>query len=345
MLDARDAMLAADKMRFGGAQPEGHVGRVRPARHGQGRRDARRRLGRPDAELRLAAGPERHGRRFEATGAGKVYVGRYEARATPVADTLGETKLDARRHARPGHAQLLFVVARAAASSASSVTVRPGQRRTVPRRARRRTWPPATNGAKVLGASDGSLNTDALIDGTEATNWGGVNDGTTWTPTHPFVAVDLAGGVAHVRRVQVSAMLNPAPAERRPTSRWPHDPDSGSRFTALRQFALEACTSTAARATPRWKRFYTSPGRAFPARAPPAGGAEPDPALVRRPGHRAAAIRLVALENQCTGYAGYAGEQDADPTNDDRLQGRRPTGHDRARGRAAGVLSPDRRPR
>ena len=31
---------------------------------------------------------------------------------------------------------------------------------------------------------------------------------------------------------------------------------------------------------------------------------------------RAAAIRFVALENQCTGYAGYAGEQDNDPLND-----------------------------
>ena len=33
------------------------------------------------------------------------------------------------------------------------------------------------------------------------------------------------------------------------------------------------------------------------------------------PDTRAAAIRLVALENQCTGYSGYAGEQDDDPTN------------------------------
>ena len=33
------------------------------------------------------------------------------------------------------------------------------------------------------------------------------------------------------------------------------------------------------------------------------------------PDTRAAAIRLVVLENQCTGYAGYAGEQDNDPAN------------------------------
>ena len=32
------------------------------------------------------------------------------------------------------------------------------------------------------------------------------------------------------------------------------------------------------------------------------------------PATRAAAIRLVALENQCNGYARYAGEQDTDPS-------------------------------
>ena len=31
---------------------------------------------------------------------------------------------------------------------------------------------------------------------------------------------------------------------------------------------------------------------------------------------KAAALRLVVLENQCTGTPGYAGEQDNDPLND-----------------------------
>ncbi len=30
---------------------------------------------------------------------------------------------------------------------------------------------------------------------------------------------------------------------------------------------------------------------------------------------KAQQVRLVVLENQCTGYKGYAGEQDNDPTN------------------------------
>ena len=33
------------------------------------------------------------------------------------------------------------------------------------------------------------------------------------------------------------------------------------------------------------------------------------------PDTQAAAVRLVALENQCTGTAAYAGEQDNDPAN------------------------------
>ena len=131
---------------------------------------------------------------------------------------------------------------------------------------------------------------------------------------HPYVVVDLAGGVRTVRRVQVSAMLRPAPAEATDLP-LAADPDSGSRFTALRRFALEACTSACGSANARWTRFYTSPSAAFP-------GVRPRPVapnLLLRSfdvrDTRAAAIRFVALENQCTGYAGYAGEQDADPTN------------------------------
>ena len=44
MLDARDAMLAADRMRFGGKDLK-VMGRVRQPRYGQGRLDPGRRLG------------------------------------------------------------------------------------------------------------------------------------------------------------------------------------------------------------------------------------------------------------------------------------------------------------
>jgi hypothetical protein len=194
------------------------------------------------------------------------------------------------------------------------MTVKPGEHRTV-RLAFARNLAAAGSGAKVIAASEGSLNPAYLIDGTEATAWGGVSD-TNVDETTPSVAVDLAGGVHTVHRAQVSAMLNPAPSDGTeiPLAADP-DPDSGSRFTALRRFALEACVEDCAAADATWKRFYVSPANAFP-------GVRPRPVApnltlrsFRVPATRAAAVRLVALENQCTGYAGYAGEQDNDPTS------------------------------
>jgi hypothetical protein len=110
-------------------------------------------------------------------------------------------------------------------------------------------------------------------------------------------------------------MLNPAPSSGTDIP-LAQDPDSGSRFTALRKFALESCVKACGTAKAKWHRFYVSSDKAFPAIAPRPVA----PNLILRsfntPDVRAAAIRFVALENQCTGYRGYAGEQDNDPTND-----------------------------
>ncbi len=128
------------------------------------------------------------------------------------------------------------------------------------------------------------------------------------------MSVDLAGKRHRISRVNVSAMLNPSPPD---GSEVPlaADPDSGSRFTALRKFALERCVRNCVGDNAKWKRFYTSPGDAFPSIRP--RPVAPD--LIMRsfnvPNVRAAAIRLVAVENQCTGFAGYAGDQDNDPGN------------------------------
>jgi hypothetical protein len=141
--------------------------------------------------------------------------------------------------------------------------------------------------------------------------------------TQPFVAVDLAGTKARkIKRVNVSAYLNPAPTadgDLPLLSKVDEDPDSGSRFTALRQFGIDVCTASCTSPTARWTRVYTSSADAFP-------GVQPRPVSPNltlrsfkvggKKGVKAAAVRLVALENQCTGYAGYAGEQDNDPLND-----------------------------
>jgi hypothetical protein len=175
------------------------------------------------------------------------------------------------------------------------------------------------NGAEVVDATEGSLNVDFLIDSTEATNWGGVTEGNV-DETNPYVTVDLAGkGARTIRRVVVSAMLRPAPEGPLDVvgllaGEVDEDPDSGSRFTALRKFAIEVCASSCD-AEGSWKRAFTSASDAFPGKRPRPVA----PNLTFRSFTfdpvKAEQVRLVVLENQCTGFKGYAGEQDNDPLN------------------------------
>jgi hypothetical protein len=106
-------------------------------------------------------------------------------------------------------------------------------------------------------------------------------------------------------------MLGPVPTSTTPVD---EDPDSGSRFTALREFAIEVCASDCGDED-SWSRAFKSAGNAFP-------GGRPRPVapdlVFRSFGFdpvRARQVRLVVLENQCTGFEGYAGEQDDDPIN------------------------------
>ncbi|GAB3196583.1 hypothetical protein GCM10027062_06180 [Nocardioides hungaricus] len=302
MLDARDAMLAADKMRFGGKDLD--VMWAAFARRGMGKGASTPTADSGRTKPSFASPRSRNATVVLRGDRAKVYVGRYEARVTPVGRTVRMTA---------GRYEML-AVSKKGGFKRFAITVRPGQRKVVRLRLPRNLAAQA-NGAKVIGATEGSLNAASLIDGTEATAWGGVTAENV-DVSKPYVAVDLAGGVRTVRRVQVSAMLNPAPADPTevPLAADP-DPDSGSRFTALRRFALEACVRACGNEKAVWKRFYTSPGDAFPSVRP----RPTSPTLTMRsfavPATRAAAIRLVVLENQCTGYAGYAGEQDNDPAN------------------------------
>ena len=314
MLDARDAMLAADQMRFGGADKA--VMWQAFARRGMGR-DAVS----PDADSHeptpsfAAALTPNAPVTFETASPAKIYVGTYEARATPVADTIGSTELSDTAELTPGTYRMV-AVSPDRGFTRFTLTVDSTRSRTV-KVSDEVNVASAAAGASVIGATEGSRNAEHLIDGTEATNWGGVTEGNV-DETTPSVAIDLAGEQQTVRRVQVSAMLNPAPADpdALPLLAAVEDPDSGSRFTALRQFALEACTASCATTDATWTRFYTSPADAFPSVLP--RPVAPDLTLREFdvPDTQAAAVRLVALENQCTGQSGYAGEQDNDPAND-----------------------------
>jgi extracellular elastinolytic metalloproteinase len=313
MLDARDAMLAADRMRFGGKDLKVMWAAFASRGMGKGASTPDADSGEPTPSFVSPRSPSATVR-FRTPGPGELFVGQYQARATPVADTRKSTRLDHVVKLAPGRYRMLFA-SPGRGFKRFTVNVAPGQRKTV-RVQSTRNLAARSAGAKVIQTSAGSLNPKFLIDGTEATAWGHVDpEARNVDQTNPFVAVDLAGGVHTLRRVQVSAMLNPAPADPGEVPLAQPDPDSGSRFTALRRFALEACVSRCASDNATWRRFYTSKPNAFPGLRPRPVAPNLTLRSFRVPATRAAAVRLVTLENQCTGYAGYAGEQDADPTN------------------------------
>ncbi|HEY0646032.1 MAG TPA: M36 family metallopeptidase, partial [Nocardioides sp.] len=310
MLDARDAMIAADQMRFGGADVDALWAAFGRRGMGAGASVVDADDPEPTPSFATPTGPTST-ITFATTGKAKIYVGDYEARVTPVADTDPASELGASADFTPGTYDMV-AVSPDRGFTRWTMTVLPDADRT-------ETVGDVVNlasaaaGATVIGSTDGSLNPEALIDGTEATNWGGVTEAQV-DESNPSVSVDLAGDVQTVKRVQVSAYLTPAPASPTDVPLAQDDPDSGSRFTALRQFALEACTADCGTAGATWTRFYTSPADAFPSALPRPVA----PTLNLRefdvPDTQAAAVRLVTLENQCTGQEAYAGQQTASAT-------------------------------
>jgi hypothetical protein len=311
MLDARDAMIAADQMRFGGANKDALWAAFARRGMGSGASVVDADDSEPTPSFATPTGPTST-ITFATTGKARIYVGDYEARVTPVADTDPATELGASSTFTPGTYDMVAVSPDRGFTRWTMTVLPDGKART-------ETIGDVVNlasaaaGATVIGSTDGSLNPEALIDGTEATNWGGVTD-TQVDESNPSVSVDLAGDVQTVKRVQVSAYLTPAPASATDIPLAQDDPDSGSRFTALRQFALEACTADCGTAGATWTRFYTSPADAFPSTLPRPVA----PTLNLRefdvPDTQAAAVRLVTLENQCTGQEAYAGQQTASAT-------------------------------
>ena len=324
MLQARDAMLAADQMRFGGANQD--VISSAFARRGMGA-DASTVLGGatpdPDSTDVTPSFRSAHGNNsavtFTSTSPGKVYVGNYEARATPIADTDPASSQPATAPFTPGIYRMTFVSPTHGFRRFILTVPDNGVAFTQPIDDQAANLASSASGATIVGATAGSLNAASLIDGTEETNWGGVTTEDV-DVSNPGVMVDLAGGVQTISSAKVSALLTPAPAAATPVpvlaggAQADDDPDSGSRFTALRKFALQACVSGCTDPA-NYTTFYTSADDAFPADIPRPVAPDQTMRTFRFAPVQADAVRLVALENQCTGQAKYAGEQDADPVN------------------------------
>ena len=228
----------------------------------------------------------------------ELYVGDYEAGVTPVADTDPATARDATFELLPGsYSFLVRADGRGAHRFARDIPARSDVRLDVQL--------PANTASAAAGATatgDGVRHGE-LIDDTEATNWERTGAAVAGTQ----VTVDLAGGAQVVDRVNVSALLqgtdNGDEAD---------DTDNQSRFSALRQFELQAC-SAGCGDPGSFTAFYTSPADAFPG-APPRP-VTPDLNLrsFDVPDTSATHLRLVVQSNQCTGSSAFTTEQENDP--------------------------------
>jgi extracellular elastinolytic metalloproteinase len=305
MVDMRDGMLAADQMRFGGADLDVMWNAF--AQRGLGDGAASNTTADLDPTPSFASPFARNATLTlvpvgAALGAPvRLYVGDYEARAVPVADSDPATPLPATFSIAPGRYHFI-ATGPGLGSVEFSQTVHAGRTGTLP-------VVMFTNLASASAgatASGDGVNLDKLIDDTEATDWASIG-----VPVQGRqVTVDLAGDRPQlVSRVQVSAMLRPAIAG-------DADPGGQNRFTALRQFQVLACdagTGADCSSDAAYHVVYTSPSDAFPSVRPRPRAPELTLRSFTIHPTLATHLRLRVLTNQCTGGPGFAGEQDNDP--------------------------------
>jgi len=346
MLDARNAFLAADMARFGGANLDLLWQAFSERGYGQAATNTGAEDGQPTPDFSSpvhenatlvfnAVGKDEAGAPVPAN----IFVGDYEARATPIADTNPATagpNLDntvpiipamaygngdqASRFRSynfvanaPGYGHVRFKVD----------ALKPGETRVITIEF------PTNHASKAKGAvatGDGRDH-DLLIDDTEGTNWdflGGPVQGRQ-------VVVQFAGPVTF-DTVNMSAMITGFATQPRGPGT-PTQP-AENRFTALRAFDLFACTSDADAANPTcdgtneagWKRILKSQDDAFP-------GVNPRPTVTDMnlrawnvPNTTATHVRFVVRDNQCTGQESFHGDQDNDPANNSDCRVGNPTG-------------------
>ena len=154
----------------------------------------------------------------------------------------------------------------------------------------------ASTSKAATAAGDGT-NHVHLIDDTEQTNWDQRPNGVAVNTVNPQVTVNLQGTApVTINRVQVSAMLEPGQ----------------NRFTALRQFKIQ--TSTNGVTFRDWIPLHDA-GNAFPGFNPRPVAPEIILRSFSGPSRPATHVRIIVLNNQCTGNPSFQGDQDADPLN------------------------------
>jgi extracellular elastinolytic metalloproteinase len=328
MLEARNAQIAADTLRFGGVHHNVLWGSFAGRGFGQfattGNTSS---TGPTETDPKpdfIQPGPPNAIVTFEARNADtnalidgvRVYAGHYEARTSPIAVTDTDATPDATGEAGAG-ASNLDDTAGFVSKGYDFVAKAPGYGHL--RFHSVFAWgvtgtvtiymPPnlasSTNGA-TAGPGTGSDGTSHgnLIDDTESTQWASL----LLAPVAgKQVTVDLAGGTQTVDRVQVSAYLN-----------------ANNRFSTLRKFEILTCTTGAAVGNPNclgslypsgFTSIFVSADDAFP-------GDVPRPVLPQMllrsfdvPNTSATHVMIRVLTNQCTGQPKFQGIQDSDLTN------------------------------
>jgi hypothetical protein len=312
MVDARDAILAADFVRFGGAnQKELWDGF---AKRGLGESAVSEGNADPDPAPSFSSPFSREGtlvlRPFDLRGqvvqGAKLFIGDYEARAVPVADTDPATPLGDSVDLVPGDYHLIVQAPghgarRADVTIKSDHTIRPAL--FLPEN-----LASSANGATASG--DG-INLGSLIDDTEATNWASL--GSPVEGKQVTVRLDPSRPWHVISRIQVSAQIRPQIA---------NDPGGDtaaqSRFSALRAFEVWTCTIRAGvdcTGNDQFQRAFVSPDDAFPAVEPRPRAPELKLESFRIDPTTASVVQFRVRTNQCTGAPDYQGDQDDDPNN------------------------------
>jgi extracellular elastinolytic metalloproteinase len=318
MLQARDAILTADMMRFGGAnQRELWLGYSRSG-YGQGAVSSNTTAD-TDTDPTPSFKSPLHDNAvitFRARGKdgttinnARIYVGHYEARVSPIADTNPATtglNLDDVAEFAPGTYELV-AHAPGYGHLRGRKTFSRGESSVIEFRFPTN-YAAAAKGATATGDGTAPGN---LIDDTERTQWTaeGTITGGNLSVDGKKVTIDLAGTEpVRIDRLQVSA----------------HLAAGQNRFTALRQFEVWACNNGGAsfsHDTPPadcsldsgYRKVHTSGADAFPGNSPrPVAGH-----LILREFDMsrttATHLRFVVKTSQCTGGPNFQGEQDADP--------------------------------
>jgi extracellular elastinolytic metalloproteinase len=341
MLQARDAYLAADQMRFGGANQDELWLAFATRGFGEQAYSSNSSAETPTATYDPKTDPTpdfaspRHSEArvvFSAVASeeggtsipAEIFVGHYEARVSPIADTDPATappaapapgqeflgrNLDDQASFVPGTYEFVGR-ANGYGMFRFRLTLRAGETRPVVLNFPTN-WASRHKGAEASGQG---VRLPDLVDDTESTNW--AREG-----VEPLrgaqVTVDLAGTEPRrVELVNVSAMLRSEGGVPPVTA-----PAAQNRWSAVRQFEIQTCTASGANASctadGAFSSVYTSPPEAFPGFNP--RPVAPDWIMRSFPLPQpitATHLRLVVLENQCTGDVDFQREQDSDPLND-----------------------------